>query len=669
MVFLSVLKMIGELKTTLNEKELPKLWISPTWPSMLVSQKDKKFFQEILDAEMKALYLLECDTVSMKDFNTRLANPYTPFCLFWMLGLVNTKRFEEMEGECSCGSPIVIRRKDTASNVRFECRAKCGRGMFSESPFLKVPCLMSDNAAAAYLKGEGMERVHDFSWESKLRILWGLCLNIGSQKQQKANETKLRKDASPSVVEAYMDDLAKKVGLERHTISKIVNKVKEAIAHGRYQHFFENKLEGSIEADETYSSTQHRADCFTRLLAGMSLELLGMRQSNQGTGKNVPSRDRRTIFCAMLYKDDDSLETRAENIIRLLLTYVAMSTDECVTQLFSDGLKAYPKAAAYLMALYEVVFHKREMVAKIKKNNSQTIEKANDLLKAYACRRYRADWRAMEREAMFLDYYYQYEGCIWQGLLYAIVFITEVYDGRVPEPPHWTPQPLPPMTEEQARLYKEYLKKYEDERCTSIYINELQKEMNKLEKDLREYFESAAAEEREADERAAEERVANGNRVPAYDFDSDELIETVHRVVYGQERMEAGEARGQVGEMDMEGAAESIVYEYVMEEDDGTQVGGVDESAAADSVVYEYVLQDEGHEQVGGMDMGGAADSTVYEYVIEDDGHEQVGGSEMGGAAESTVYEYVIEDDDGTRESFVCEGGAQGQEGVEGMEA
>jgi hypothetical protein len=85
--------------------------------------------------------------------------------------------------------------------------------------------------------------------------------------------------------------------------------------------------------------------------------------------------------------------------------------------------------------------------------------------------------------------------------------------------------------------------------------------------------------------------------------------------------------------------------------------------------VYEYVLQDEGHEQVGGMDMGGAADSTVYEYVIEDDGHEQVGGSEMGGAAESTVYEYVIEDDDGTRESFVCEGGAQGQEGVEGMEA
>ena len=72
LVFLSVLKMIGELKTTLNEKELPKLWISPTWPSMLVSQKDKKFFQEILDAEMKALYLLECDTVSMKDFNTRL---------------------------------------------------------------------------------------------------------------------------------------------------------------------------------------------------------------------------------------------------------------------------------------------------------------------------------------------------------------------------------------------------------------------------------------------------------------------------------------------------------------------------------------------------------------------------------------------------------------------
>ncbi len=314
------------------------------------------------------------------------------------------------------------------------------------------------------------------------------------------------------------------IGLERHKISETMNSFKEAIAFARYLHFAVHKLLGCLEADETHCSRKHRAECVTRMLAGMFIEMLGVRETNQGRDEPLPARERRTIFCSMVEGEGPGAdqETRADRIIRyvlrvvcvynmyipgctnwqkqmfklvyiydgynatnmiayvcrFLLTYVSMSTDEFDTKLFTDGLKAYPKAAAYLKALYAVVFHKYEMVNPIKKNQSQTIEKANDTLKVHAGRAHRGNWRAMEREAMWIDFYLQYEHCMWHALMYATMYITHVVmdeDGVIPEPPHWTYHPLPPMTAEQEALYRQYLQHYEEERKDAEFRQQLQK--------------------------------------------------------------------------------------------------------------------------------------------------------------------------------------------------
>lgn len=108
-----------------------------------------------------------------------------------------------------------------------------------------------------------------------------------------------------------------------------------------------------------------------------------------------------------------------------------MSTEAHPVRMYSDGLKAYPRAAAYLLAWYDVVFHIRELVNPARGNHSNTIEKANGDVKKYAARRHRADGLAMEREAMWLDFYRQwgsapniYHRRIWIALLHELVKIS-----------------------------------------------------------------------------------------------------------------------------------------------------------------------------------------------------------------------------------------------------
>ena len=170
---------------------------------------------------------------------------------------------DEVPETCACGSRVVLWGHNTASKVRFQCSKKCKlENSYNKVPKIMVPFLKTNvETTEEEDEHEVQGGVKDWLWDSKIRIIWGMCINTGSKKQQSANRTVLQSDVDRDVSDVYAARLNERCGLERHKVGEVVNAFKLAIARARYWEFYFNKLKGSIEADETHSSTNHKAKC------------------------------------------------------------------------------------------------------------------------------------------------------------------------------------------------------------------------------------------------------------------------------------------------------------------------------------------------------------------------------------------------------------------------
>ena len=276
--------------------------------------RNSAFCSDIAHAEWHARALMSQLMPSSSMLNRALQNEYTAFCLFWMLGLVAD--MDKIPELCpgGCGCKYVIRRKeDSASKVRFECHGKCST-RHNYTPKLKAP--LSTNL------------YRDSSWAEKVRMLWGMSHNKGPVDIRGENSTVWAPTADPELVSAFYEAYPRECGCtnDRHTIGKFLRSVKEAIAWARFWDFFVCKLTGGLECDETHSTTGHASTAWHRMPAGLFLELLGIRESNQG-GDEREAWKRRTIWCAMVPAEDDGRgeESRSDRIIRYVSSIRIMS--------------------------------------------------------------------------------------------------------------------------------------------------------------------------------------------------------------------------------------------------------------------------------------------------------------------------------------------------------
>jgi hypothetical protein len=152
-----------------------------------------------------------------------------------------------------------------------------------------------------------------------------MSLHKGPTHIEKENTTTWAAGTDESHIKRFLDLFAEKYcddrgAGEKHYISRFMRSVKEAIAWARYHDWSIVKLSGSLELDEAHNSKPKATSAWHRKTAGLCLETLAMRQSNQGRPEEerIKACYRRTIILSMVpgEGDDDDEETRSDRIIR-----------------------------------------------------------------------------------------------------------------------------------------------------------------------------------------------------------------------------------------------------------------------------------------------------------------------------------------------------------------